>query len=138
MLAIAKESGQRYLHVPALAISLSHCKNVEVTAVAPPIKLSRKQEKHHGVPKVAYHVLEITPMRKVLREEGQSQSHGLQKALHICRGHFKDYRERGLFGRNRGIYWWDAHVRGSTDQGSVVKDYQISPTSRRGRKGKAA
>lgn len=116
----------RQLHVPFLAISLSHCRNVELTAVDPPEKLSRKQLKRYGVPKVRYHVLEISPMRKVLREEGQSQKHGLQKSLHICRGHFKDYRERGLFGRNKGIYWWDMHVRGSAESGVVVKDYNVS------------
>lgn len=126
MLDTVMKIGYQYLHVPFLAISLSHCRNVELTTVDPPEKLSRKQLKRYGVPKVRYHVLEISPMRKVLRDEGQSQKHGLQKALHICRGHFKDYRERGLFGRNKGIYWWDMHARGSAEAGAVVKDYRVS------------
>lgn len=114
------------LHVPLLATSFAHCKNVEVQAVDPPEKLSRKQFKRHGVPKVRYHVLEISPMRSVLKRDGGLEQHGsAQKALHICRGHFKDYRERGLFGKVKGMFWWDSHVRGSAQQGVVVKDYEV-------------
>jgi len=30
----------------------------------------------------------------------------------VYRGHFKDYREKGLFGRHKGLFWWSSHVRG--------------------------
>ena len=114
------------LHVPFLAMSFAHCKNVTVTSIDPPEKLSRKQEKRYGIPKVRYHVLQIDPMREVLRREGEMSSHSsAPKALHICRGHFKDYRERGLFGKYHGLFWWDAHARGSLNSGAVVKDYSI-------------
>lgn len=128
--AQAVDMAMLQVRIPWLAISLSHCKNVEVSQVSPPEKLSQKQQRRHGVPKVRYHVLEITPMRQVLRNEGELIKHGdLRKALHICRGHFKDYRERGLFGRNKGIYWWGEHARGSLYQGVVTKDYEIKRES---------
>ena len=40
---------------------------------------------------------------------------GLKRALHICRGHFKDYREgRGLFAKTHGIWWWDFRLTDSS------------------------
>ena len=66
-------------------------------------------------------------MKQILRTEGQSQSTGIKQGLHICRGHFKDYtRGRGLFGRFKGLYWWDSQVRGTAEKGIVVKDYRVS------------
>lgn len=111
-----------------LAISLSHCKNVELRAVDPDPKRLRSARKR-GRPLNRYHVLEIDPMRKVLRDEGRSDDVGLPQALHICRGHFKDYRERGLFGseKHRGVYWWPQTLKGSPKVGTVTKDYAVEP-----------
>jgi hypothetical protein len=50
----------------------------------------------------------------------------MKQALHICRGHFKDYRQSGLFGRHKGVFWWDMAARGSAEQGIVDKDYRIA------------
>jgi len=65
-------------------------------------------------------------MRTILRKEGQVETQGLEKALHICRGHFKDYRTEGLFGKHKGMYWLSDHVRGHPRQGLVLKDYNVS------------
>jgi hypothetical protein len=118
------------LHVALLALSLMHCKNVELKTVIPPAPLSKKYQKKTGRPLVRYKILEIEPMKKVLRTEGQSDTMGLKHALHICRGHFKDYSKGGgLFGKLKGLYWWDSHVRGDPAQGAVVKDYNVNPPS---------
>ncbi len=46
--------------------------------------------------------------------------------MHIVRGHFKDYRNGGgLFGKLKGLYWWDMHVAGDISNGQIVKDYSI-------------
>lgn len=108
-----------------LAVSLAHCKNVRLEEQQSPRHERRQTERAGKPPLTKFYTLEIDPMRTVLRTEGRSGEHGLQKALHICRGHFKDYREHGLFGRNKGLYWWDAHVRGTAERGTVVKDYAI-------------
>ena len=69
-------------------------------------------------------------MKKVLREEGKSEETGLKHALHICRGHFKDYRDgKGLFGRYKDIYWWESQVRGNGEHGVVLKDYNVNEPS---------
>ena len=117
-----------------LAVSLLHCKNVEMAAAGEvPPKLQRAYQKRHKHPLLTYRVLEIEPMKKVLRREGESETMGLKHALHICRGHFKDYRERGLFGSRHGIYWWDQHLRGDGNQGVIVKDYAVNAPSGKAR-----
>lgn len=114
---------------PLLTLSFLHCKNVKLITNDPPPKLNKAYQKRRGRPLVRYHTLEIEPMKQILRREGQSETLGLRKALHICRGHFKDYTERGLFGKYHGLYWWDSQVRGNLTEGAVVKDYAVKQPS---------
>ena len=110
-----------------LAISFLHCKNVTVERQAPPAKLSRRAQKEHGRSLATYHVLNIEPMRRVMRREAGEHT-GLKRSLHICRGHFKDFSEgRGLFGKYHGLYWWADQVRGSATAGTTDKSYNILP-----------
>ena len=112
------------------AISLMHCKNVELRPIDPPPALSKKHERKRGRPLVRYHELNIEPMKTVLRTEGRIGEVGLSKALHICRGHFKDFRERGLFGKYKGVYWWPQQLRGNANDGVVIKDYRVAEPPR--------
>lgn len=119
--------GMKLFTFPALlALSLLHCKNVTLETTDPPAKLSKAFQRRNGRPLVRYHTLNIEPMRRVLKHEGQSEKTGLRKAMHICRGHFKDYSKHGLFGKYKGMYWWESHVRGSADEGAVLKDYNVT------------
>lgn len=114
------------IHPCLLAISFLHCKNVTMKRETPPVQLSKKYQKNHGRPLVSYHILNIDPMKQVLRTEGNSEKTGLKQALHICRGHFKDYSKGGgLFGKYKGLYWWDSNVRGSVSEGIIDKDYAV-------------
>ena len=109
-----------------LTVSFMHCKNVVRREVQQDAPLSKKWERKHGRPLVRYHVLDIDPMRKVLRDEGRSEETGLKKALHICRGHFATYTDEApLFGRVTGTFWKPQHVRGNLKHGAVVKDYNV-------------
>lgn len=109
------------------ATSLMACRNVAVKDVAPPEKLARAQLKKRGVPKVTYKVLDIAPMQKTLRSEGDMERNGLQKALHICRGHFAHYGpDHPLFGKYTGTFWKPMHIRGSASAGVVHKDYRVT------------
>ena len=112
-------------HPAMLAISFFHCKNVKLTPREPPPKLSKAHQKRHGRPMLRYHVLEITPLKAILQADGNAQGGGLQQALHICRGHFKDFRQKGLFGKYKDVYWWDHHLRGKPEEGVVTKDYMM-------------
>ena len=109
-----------------LANSFLHCRNVSTEEHVPSAKLNKAYLRRHGLPLVRYKTLTIEPMKRILRKEGQVEANGLSKALYICRGHFKDYRESaGLFGKHIGLFWWDMHARGSLDHGVVVTDYAI-------------
>lgn len=115
-----------------LAVSFMHCKNVQRREVAPSQYENRYYRKKHRKSLVRYHVLDIDPMRKVLKTEGRSGEVGLKKALHICRGHFATYTEdKPLFGRLVGSFWKESHVRGSAKEGAVVKDYRVKAPRRR-------
>jgi hypothetical protein len=100
---------------PFLTISFCHCKNVEVAREPVPPKVKAKREHTYGWSPDAWHQLKIEPMRKQLRAVGANQPGGLKRALHIMRGHFKDYTEgRGLFGKQHGVWWWDFRLANST------------------------
>lgn len=109
------------------AICFLHCKNVSARKIVPSIAL-RSSRQRSGRPIYSYSVLEISAVTKTLESEGGlGASVSLGRALHVCRGHFKDYRDGlGLFGRFKGIYWWDQALRGSIDHGVHIKDYSIS------------
>lgn len=115
-----------HMIAPALlSISFLHCRNVTTEVVAPDQKLNRARARRGKRPLRRYKVLRIEPMTKTLSSEGNIEGQGLAKALHICRGHFKTYEERPLFGRLRGTWFWQDHVRGSLEAGVVEKDYRV-------------
>ncbi|MDO8607291.1 MAG: hypothetical protein Q7R40_12205 [Phaeospirillum sp.] len=115
-----------FLWSALLALSFMHCRNVKVETHEPDAKHARAWVKQHRHPLTRYHTLIIDPMREVLRREGGAERVGLQKALHICRGHFRTYtEEKPMFGRYVGTVWTPSHVRGTTEAGQVVKDYRV-------------
>ena len=121
------DKGQEILRTAALAVCLMHCKNVTAAPVDPSPTLQKARQKRGKRPLFRYHVLSIESMRQVLRKAGGlgTGPTGIAQALHICRGHFKDYRQSGLFGKVKGIFWWDQHARGDAQHGVVAKDYEV-------------
>ena len=109
-----------------LMIALLNCKNVSASLSPYPIT---KPTVRWGRSKKAkgkrYYVLDIEPMRKLMKSEFQGGQVTTAKALHICRGHFKNFDEKPLFGRLKGTYWWQPHVRGNAEAGVIDKDYRI-------------
>lgn len=125
----AKQWGQAaitYSHPFLLGISLMHCRNVATVEerVAPQLLKKRKKM---GLPTIRFRTLQIDPFKAKVKAEtaGEKPESAIKRALHICRGHFKDYREKGLFGKYKGIYWWGMQARGSSDAGEVIKDYVV-------------
>jgi len=113
-----------WLYPALLALSLCHCKNVELQPEDLPQALRRAREKRGRAAVSRFYTLEISSMRRDLEAAGSVSS--LRNALHLCRGHFKDYREGGgLFGKHHGLYWWDLQARGTSTRGEVRKDYSI-------------
>lgn len=111
-----------------IAVSFMHCKNVQLIENKIPGKIQKARQRRGKAPKLNYYTLEISPVKKILSEKGNIEKTGIKQALHICRGHFKDYRDgRGLFGKYKGLYWWESQIRGSKDEGMIIKDYKVNP-----------
>jgi hypothetical protein len=97
-----------------LAISFLHCKNVTMVDHVVDAKLAKRCYERQGYKPTGYKTLVIEPLKAILRQEGRAHEHGLAKAMHICRGHFRDYREgRGLFGKYHQLVWTPSVVRGT-------------------------
>lgn len=108
-----------------MALSFLHCKNVATRIVEPEKKLSRAFERRHGRPLSKHHVIEIRPITEMLEREGGASTHGVARALHITRGHFRDYTQRGLFGKLKGVFWFDQHLRGTSQAGTVTQEFEV-------------
>lgn len=113
---------------PALfAISFLHCKNVQLIDHAVDAKLAKRyRERHNGARLTPYKTLVIEPLKQILRSEGRSDKVGLAKAMHICRGHFRDYRQGpGLFGKYHKLVWTPSVVRGTKGKGAPPREIEV-------------
>jgi hypothetical protein len=107
------------------ALGLINTKNVEMLAHEPPEKVNRKRIKSGKHPYTRFYTLKINPINKhKIAETNFHENQGLM-SLHLCRGHFKNYDEKPLFGKYRGTYWWSPIVRGNKENGVIVKDYEL-------------
>lgn len=115
-----------WTHPALLTVCFMHCRNVKLEENVCPPKLAKRTREKHGYTPVTYHTLVIEPLRQILRHEGKSDAHGLAKAMHICRGHFKDYRQgKGLFGKYHQLVWHDAVVRGTKGEKPPAREIEV-------------
>jgi hypothetical protein len=96
-----------------LALSFLNCRNVHVAQkTAPPKLVAKHVKKGHPLNFTSHRIIEIQPIKRASGEASGEKGYSRQAAA-IMRGHFKDYREgKGLFGRYKGLYWWDQQLRG--------------------------
>jgi len=112
--------------VPVLvAISLMHCKNIELVN-KPITRAMKRRVKRTGEPLVVEKVLVIEPFKRKVINESTGEQSGLTLAMHICRGHFREYsEEKPLFGKYSGKYWIPQHARGNKESGEIDKEYKV-------------
>lgn len=123
----ARDSANSMLFPALLTLSFMHCKNIVHEEVEPDRQINRERRRAGLRPFVRYHTINIEPMKRVLKTEGNIETEGLKRALHICRGHFATYTDTFL-GRQLSepiTIWKPAHVRGSAKQGVVISDYNV-------------
>jgi hypothetical protein len=120
----AFDIAQTFLYVALLTIQFMHCNNVTLVENSKPLSRNKAKNKKK-IPQIRYYTLDIEPIKEILKREGSIEKNGIQKALHICRGHFKDFTEKGLFGKIKGVFWVPAHEKGKSENGVVVKDYNV-------------
>jgi hypothetical protein len=127
----AFEAMSPFLWPTLLTLSFMHCRNVRTVDNSPPPRVQDFRRKTGRRPLFEWVTLDIDPMKEVLRREGNAADVGLQRALHRCRGHFKDYRAgHGLFGKLHGVYFFGDVQRGDAALGVREKDYRIAPVER--------
>jgi hypothetical protein len=107
---------------PLLALSFCNCKNI-VTDVIRPVDAIAKNRAKANRPCLTFKVLSIQTAVNGLRISAGCSD--IRKAMHICRGHFAVYDERPLFGKYKGRFWVPQHVKGSSQEGVVVKEYSV-------------
>ncbi len=113
-------------------IALSHVRNTTLLPQRVDPKLARRYRKRHGLEPVRYHVLRLQLPRSSSGSgaTGDFESPG----LHIVVGHFAHFGDccdthppRGkLFGRLEGVYWIPQHLRGTSTEGNVITDYEVT------------
>lgn len=116
-----------WLYPILLTICFMHCRNVKLVDNVVPPKLAKSyRAKHDGLTPTNYKTLIIEPLKEILRSEGRSHEKGIQHAMHICRGHFKDYREgKGLFGKYHMLVWHDSVVRGTKGAKAPAREIEV-------------
>lgn len=107
-------------------LELLTCKNITTETIHIDEKLNRKRIKNGKLPLFEYKVLNLLlPGVKSGTGLTSSKELGATQRVHLCRGHFKEYtKERPLFGKYTGRYWWQSAVRGK-GAGCIVKDYHV-------------
>ena len=116
-------------------LQFMNCRNVEVVNHVPTRQQRRQAERERRTPPLTYKTLVIHPIGKRYQISCQGRldaENGVNAPLHICRGHFKDYRSGNGLGRwhRHGIWWWSPQVRGSAEHGRIEKDYDITAEER--------
>ena len=116
---------QNHMNPLFLAVTFMHCKNVEVKQGNPDRKFA-KRSAERGRPLCTYKIIDIVPLKRMLRSEGTNEKTGIKMALHRCRGHFKTYTEdKPLLGRATGTFFWAEQLRGSKQKGVIASDYNV-------------
>lgn len=113
-----------FYHPYFYAESLLHCNNVSTEPSHSPRHIRRQIERTFKRKPLEFKQLTIdTSITKRRSKSGKSNFETLH-ARHLVRGHFKDYRDKGLFGKYKGVFWFAPHERGD-ESTQVQKEYIV-------------
>jgi hypothetical protein len=116
------------------ALTLMHCKNVNLATVTTPLPLSMKKSKRRKQieerkkhPAFERHVVVIRNRKGQIVQRGLGRELAAShKRMHLVRGHFSTYSEAApLFGRVVGRFWIPAHLSGLASEGVIDSDYRL-------------
>lgn len=122
----AEASGSRPV---MLAVSLMHCKNIELVDVEPAPKLSKRHRRETGEPLTRFTRIVVPGAAKGAQTtKAARESVGDVQPLHFVRGHFKTYTpDSPLFGTHTGTWWWSWQSRGDHARGQHMPRYEVRP-----------
>jgi hypothetical protein len=118
-------------HLCFLALHFLSYPKVRTEEVLPPKRLlGNKALKRGERQPVKFKVLDIEPLKVLLRTEGKMDEVGLKQALTNVRGHWRIYTpEKPLFGHFVGKVFIKDHARGSSELGIIKNTYNIKSPS---------
>ena len=106
-------------------LKMLNCKNIGIKSIRRKSKTMSKKNKLRIDPrKFEYRVidLDLTPTEKINYED--SEVTGSYKGMHECQGHFKEFtKEKPLFGKHVGLWWWGHQIRGGKKDKIISKEY---------------
>ena len=119
-----------YSYCACLALRLLQAKNIVVVNKEPSTKQQKERKRQGKAPLFTYKTLALSRPGTVIKNtsiSSQDREIGLGlMPLHYCQGHFKTYtKDRPLFGKYVGDFWWEPHVRGNSENGIIEKDYKV-------------
>ena len=110
--------------------ALLNCRN----HITRPVKMQKElKDKFYKVYKqkpalTTYKTVEIDTSTGIIKKDSKAKTEQLAEDLpkHSRRGHLADYRENGLFGKWKGIFWFPGNQEaGNESKGKIVKTYKI-------------
>ena len=95
------------------ALLILNCKNIKKIRIQPSDKLNKKRKKQDKTLVDSYYVLRVKPFGEKSNSSSPKSNHDGRR-IHFCRGHPKLFtKERPLFGKWDGLFWWEPHIRGN-------------------------
>jgi len=124
------QSAIAYAHslagVPCMSLSFLHARGIKEQAAPPiPDALQRARVRRGRLPLFRHHTLVLDVPKRIIRDGNQGNEDLTPQALHLVRGHFKNFNEKPLFGKHKGIWFWHPTVKGNRSAGEITKDYEI-------------
>lgn len=120
---VARQAATLLVYPALRMLQLLNCRNITTERQR---GANRRRRRRPGARRaIRYHILKLQGRGSSSSSGGASQN---LTAEHLVRGHYRDFREKGLFGNPnmRGIYWTPPHTRGSSDVGQVRKSYEVT------------
>lgn len=108
------------------AMAAMSCRNITSKLYEPTPAECKNQRKAGNLEPVSYHTLRVEIPRTASGGQGvpDLENPADPRRLHVVRGHFKNLTADRF--KEKGWHWWPAHLRGSAEVGSVVKDYLLT------------
>jgi hypothetical protein len=107
------------------ALALINCRNV-TTQPTGRIGIGRngtQKRRNETTPEIRYQTIILPGGGTQSDDKGGHRA----TALHRVRGHFKTFTtDKPLLGKHTGTYWWGWQVRGNSDHGTIISDYQLN------------
>lgn len=116
-------------------LNLMACKNVSSEVRLADEKLQHARQRRGKEPLAEYRILTVTLPGNAKRgtDAKTITAHaGEPMPLQTIPGQYRDYRENGLFGKYKGIFWVPAFIKGSVEAGEIKKGYTVKAVKHQG------